>query len=224
MSHAIQVRRSSGAAPVAAAASALWVFGAGLAQAAEPALDLSGPLAITCETSAVLLDSDPFVASQGAIDIELRLDDAADPKGPGRWKVIDVPARHKASFIGGVRETCVPDCPLTRGKDGMLQLWSPKPLALSQLEVDTVLILATIDPTSLELKASNFRNKELAGLERGECKIAGSGVKSPEPLDRATKPTEAKPSSPETTLSTEPSKPVAPSEPASSPPTTDKKE
>lgn len=139
--------------------------------AADSVLDLSQPVSISCDTSAVKLDTSPFGASQGTIVINVRLDDDTDSKGPGRWKLLEIASEHDASFIGKTRDNCQPDCPMTQGKDGMLQLWSPKPLALNQLADGTALTLVTIDAKSLELKASTFQNKELAGLERGECKV-----------------------------------------------------
>ena len=164
------------------------------AMADNPVLDLSKPVSISCDTSAVILDASPFEASQGSIAIDLRLDDPADGLGPGRWKVAAPPSDHEASFIGGTQASCALDCPLTQGKDGTLQLWSPKPLALSQLDADTALVLVTINKKTLELKASMFRKKEMAGLERGECRLADSGLKSPEPEAGTSLPAEADPS------------------------------
>lgn len=194
------------------------------ASAAEPAIDLAHPVAITCETSAVRLDADPFEASKGTLAIEIKLDNPSEANGPGRWKVTEVPGEHKASFIGGTRESCAPDCPMTQGKDGTLHLWSPKPLALTQLDDTTALVLATISTASLELKASLFSKKELAGLERGDCKIADSGVNSPETPVGTTPPADAEPSPPDTPASTDPAKAAEPAEPATPPPATDKKE
>ena len=144
--------------------------------AEDASLDLSQAVSIHCETSAVILDSNPFEASKGKVTINLQLDDPAESAGPGRWKISADDGEHKASFVSGVKESCAPDCPFTQGKDGTLQLWSPKPLALSQLDDETALVLATIDKTSLELKASMFRKKEMAGLERGDCTVAGEGA------------------------------------------------
>lgn len=135
--------------------------------------DIAYPLAIACQTSAVKLDADPFQASKGDIAFELNLDDPQKPKGPGRWKVTQSGVEHEVSFANATKESCAPDCPFTRGEDGTWQLWSPKPLALTQLDDGTALILVTINPATLELKASSFRKKELAGLERGDCKIVG---------------------------------------------------
>ncbi|KUO57763.1 MAG: hypothetical protein APF80_03005 [Alphaproteobacteria bacterium BRH_c36] len=203
-------------------AAAIWTLPAGIpASAAKSAIDLSNPVAITCETSAVKLDANPFEASKGTLALEIRLDDPGEAKGPGRWKVTESAGDHTASFIIASRAGCVPDCPFTQGEDGSLQLWSPKPLALTQLDDQTSLVLVTINPTSFELKASTFRKKELAGLERGDCKLADSGVKSPESSEGSPPPVGAKPSSPETPPAEQPQGAVEPAQP---PPATDKKE
>ncbi|MCH9807820.1 MAG: hypothetical protein K0U74_08820 [Alphaproteobacteria bacterium] len=151
---------------------------------AADTLDLTKPAPLTCETSAVILDANPFKASQGTILIEMRLDDPKAPKGGGRWKIASSSSDHDSSFAVTTPETCKPDCPLTQGKDGAIQLWSPKPMALTQIDDETTLVLVSIDPKTLELKASSFRNKQLAALERGECKLAATGD-SAKPADPA---------------------------------------
>ncbi|MBU1212133.1 MAG: hypothetical protein KJ587_12765 [Alphaproteobacteria bacterium] len=201
-------------------AAALLVLSATQASAAEKVLDLARPVAITCVTSAVKLDVSPFEASKGTLVIHIALDDTANINGPGRWKVTESAGDHKASFIAATRPSCAPDCPMTQGKEGTLHLWSPKPLALTQLDDETSLVLVTINPTSFELKASLFSKKELAGLERGDCKLADSGVKSPESAAAASPPAEATPPSgrpPD-------EQPQGAAEPEPSPPATDKKQ
>jgi hypothetical protein len=152
-------------------------------------LDLSKPLSLSCETTAVKLDANPFQASKGTIVLALALDDSANPKGSGRWKLSSNTPEHAASFAAATPKSCNPDCPFTRGKDGSIQLWSPKPLALSQLDETTSLVLISINPATMELKASSFRNKELAGLERGECSVVGGdGGDQPAPAKPAESP------------------------------------
>lgn len=183
------------------ALAALFALGLALAAGTFSAiagdrLDLSKPVSLTCETTAVKLDSNPFEASKGELILALALDDTAAPKGPGRWKVSNNPARHTASFASTIQKTCAPDCPFTRGEDGSVQLWSPKPLALSQLDEKTALVLVTINTTTMELKASSFRNKELAGLERGDCRLTANSNSEPaepaETEENATNQTETK--------------------------------
>ncbi len=149
------------------------------ALAAEP-LDLTNPVSLTCETSAVILDAEPFKASQGNVSIEVKLDDTAAPDGLGRWKVTSNGEKHASSFGATAPKSCNPDCPLTQGKDGTIQLWSPKPMALTQISDGETLVLISINKTSLELKASSFRDKQLAALERGECKLAGNDSAEPD--------------------------------------------
>lgn len=141
---------------------------------ADTTPEFSFPLSMTCETSAVKLDSNPFEASQGHVSFEIKLNDGKASEVPGRWKVTGYGPDHHVSFAKSTSESCTPDCPFTQGENGGLQLWSPKPLGLTQLDDKSALILVTIDAKTLELKASTFRNKELAGLERGDCRIAGT--------------------------------------------------
>jgi len=179
--------------------AALFLAGAVAASSAladDEKLDLSKSASISCDTSAVILDANPFEASQGEISIDLQLDDPAEDQGPGRWKVSEAPGDHEASFVGGTKESCIPDCPFTQGKDGTLQLWSPKPLALSQLDEKTALVLVTINKKSLELKASMFRNKEMAGLERGECKLVGEDSSTESEADSSVKESDKPESTP----------------------------
>lgn len=134
-------------------------------------LDLSEPRSLVCETSAVKLDTEPFEASKGEIVVNLQLEDPAKPAGPGRWRAATNSAEHTSSFAVLTKETCEPDCPFTQAKDGSIQLWSPKPMALTQLDDSTSLVLISLNPTSLEMKASLFKKKQLSGLERGYCKV-----------------------------------------------------
>lgn len=154
--------------------------------ATDKPLDLTQNAQLTCETSAVILDVSPFKASQGPILIEMTLDDTTKPDGPGRWKATTSDPEHTSSFASTIIAACKPDCPFTRGKDGSIQLWSPKPMALTQIEDATTLVLININPTSLELKASSFRAKQLAALERGECKVPKSKVADPKTAQPAT--------------------------------------
>ncbi len=134
-------------------------------------LDLSKPLSLSCETSAVKLDTEPFEASKGEVVLKLELDDAAKPEGSGRWQATATENDHASSFGVLTKEFCAPNCPFNRAKDGSIQLWSPKPMALTQLDETTTLVLISLNPASLELKASFFTKKQLSGLERGDCKL-----------------------------------------------------
>jgi hypothetical protein len=139
-------------------------------------LDLSEPRSFVCETSAVKLDTEPFEASKGEIVVELQLDDPAKSEGPGRWRAVTSSSEHTSSFAVLTKETCAPDCPFTQAKDGSIQLWSPKPMALTQLDDSMTLVLISLNPTSLEMKASFFKKKQLSGLERGDCKMHEPGA------------------------------------------------
>ncbi|MEQ8826024.1 MAG: hypothetical protein RIC14_16780 [Filomicrobium sp.] len=151
------------------------------------AVDFSKPLEVICNTSAVQLDTNPFQSSQG--EIRLKLQPVADGqeksnKTAGGWVVGAVEDAHASSFAIAASKDCAPDCPVTLGNDGY-QLWLPEPKALTQLNDDETLVLISLNAKTLELKASSFRKKQLAGLERGECKLVGAEVvPSPETSDK----------------------------------------
>lgn len=134
-------------------------------------LDLSKPVSLICETSAVKLDTEPFEATKGEIVVELQLEEAANPDGPGRWRARAKSEKHTSSLAIQTKGVCEPDCPFNQAKDGSIQLWSPKPMALTQLDDSTMLVLVSLNRDSLEMKASFFKKKQLSGLERGDCKL-----------------------------------------------------
>lgn len=150
------------------------------------AVDFSKPLEVICNTSAVQLDTNPFQSSQGEIRLKLQ-PVAKSPeksnKTAGGWVVGAVEDAHDSSFAIAASKDCKPDCPVTLGNDGY-QLWLPEPKALTQLNDDETLVLISLNAKTLELKASSFRKKQLAGLERGECELVGAeNVPSPETSD-----------------------------------------
>lgn len=132
---------------------------------------------LTCETSAVVLDANPFEASQG--QIALKILEKTEGDAAGTWSVANVAADHGSSFAVAAKTNCTEGCPVTRGKDGAWQLWSPEPMGLTQIPEGTTLVIVSLDPQSLELKASSFRGKELAALERGPCTKDGEAAKPP---------------------------------------------
>ncbi len=138
-------------------------------------LDLSKPLLLICETSAVKLDTEPFEATKGDIVVRLQLEDTSNPDGPGRWRATTRSAKHTSSLAILTKDSCEPDCPFNQSKDGSIQLWSPRPMALTQLDDSTTLVLISLSPASLEMKASFFKNRQLSGLERGDCKVQQPG-------------------------------------------------
>ena len=164
------------------AAYVVSLLAAGHVQAGS--LDLSKPVSLVCETSAVKLDTEPFEATKGEIVVELQLEEVANPDGPGRWRATAKSEKHTSSLANLTKGTCEPDCPFNQAKDGSIQLWSPKQMALTQLDDSMMLVLVSLNRTSLEMKASFFKNKQLSGLERGDCKVLQSGA-GQQDLDKA---------------------------------------
>ncbi len=153
------------------------------------AFDFFEPVELICTTRAVNLDTSPFQSSQGEIKLKLvPLAGAKADKG-GTWTVVSHDAKHAASFTIDASGKCIPSCPLTLGGDDDIQLWMPKPIALTQLTDEETLVLVSVDRKSMELKASSFRKKQLAGLERGECKVSQEVPDAPVDDEKtATKP------------------------------------
>lgn len=143
------------------------------------AFDFLEPVEIVCKTSAVNLDTSPFQSSQGEIRLKLvpGAGDQADKSGT--WSVVGHGEKHAASFTIAAKSKCAQGCPLTIGNDRNIQLWMPEPKALTQLSEDETLVLVSVGRKTLELKASSFRKKQLAGLERGKCRVVEPPQKQP---------------------------------------------
>ncbi len=141
---------------------------------AGPSAVRAGERVLSCETNAVNFETNPFAASKGRIDLVLT-DGNREGEGEGgnkiagTWKVTRVDDGHTSSFAKTTTDDCAAGCPFTTGKDKAVQLWAPKPLALSQLADGQLLVLASFDPVSREIKVSSFRDKQMAALERGTC-------------------------------------------------------
>ena len=136
------------------------------------AFDFFEPVELVCTTRAVNLDTSPFQSSQGEIRLKLTPLEGAQADKGGTLTVVTHDDKHAASFTIEAAGKCVSGCPLTVGDGSDIQLWMPKPKALTQLTDEETLVLVSVDRKSMELKASAFRKKQLAGLERGECKVS----------------------------------------------------
>jgi hypothetical protein len=149
------------------------------AQADKLSLTPGQPVAVACQTRAVVVAESGAKASSGGFALTLALakregrgaEDAAQNAGAGTWVVRSADANHNGSFALLQREQCRDGCPLTLGRDGAAQLWWPGPKVLDQQGDQDVLVLAVLDGGTLRLKASTFRGKQIEALEEGQCRM-----------------------------------------------------
>lgn len=160
------------------------------ARAADPAIDTipdGQPVDVTCDTSVLWLDSQPFSSSQGKITLRLTFTGRDGDSRTGTWSVASVGDKHDRSFAGRTKEQCAKGCVLrlaiadTTGQSAseqqrevrrQLELWAPNPSGIDKLADDQELTLATFKLPSLDLKASMFRGRTPLGFEQGPCTLA----------------------------------------------------
>ena len=141
------------------------------ALAADPLAVAPGrPIEIACETEAIHLEADKFKATKGRVRLRLEAG-PAEAAGGAKWSVVAVEDSHAASFATQHRTACAGGCPLVTAPGAEPQLWAPRRAAPEQLGPDEMLTIATVKPDGLVLRASTFRAKELAALERGPCTV-----------------------------------------------------
>ncbi len=134
-------------------------------------LVVSKPVALDCQTKAVVVAENAANATNGELMLTLLLkDDTAQP-ATGSWRIAAVGPAHTGSL--GVREakTCAESCPLRIAVDGNIELWSPAPKGVDQLAAGEMLLLAVVKADTLALRATTFSGKEIESLEEGTCRI-----------------------------------------------------
>jgi hypothetical protein len=136
------------------------------------ALEPGKALVLECETESIHLESEKFKATRGKLRLRLEVPAASAAGQDARWTVVSVADTHGASFAAQHQKACAGGCPLIVAAGAEPQLWAPRRVAPEQLRPDELLTVAAIKPDGLVLRASTFRAKELAALERGECKQA----------------------------------------------------
>ena len=125
------------------------------------------PLTISCETQAVVVA--PEAATTKGV-LRLRL----DPKEPGTasvWSVLDLDAAHSSSFAARHREGCATGCPLENVTGPKVELWAPKKALPAAQPATESLTIATLDISTLQLRASTFLANDIAALEQGTCAV-----------------------------------------------------
>ena len=151
---------------------------------------------LACETNAVGMDFSPFKVSKGILRIVLSFkqkvpgkdnsgeagstgsqvpsnsQDMSDPAVIGTWTSSIAPGEHEASSGVFTQKLCKDGCVLRTTPEGNMELWAPGLVMPSKLKDDETLTLASLDATTLELKATAFRGKKLSVLEKGSCKIS----------------------------------------------------
>ena len=136
---------------------------------AEPiVLTVGKPVDLACETQSVVVAPEA-ATTKGTVRVRLEAKDGAS----GIWSVLDLAAAHTASFAARHKDGCGAGCALAITAGKPLELWAPKRAAPGSLPGGAALTLATIDLTTLKLRASTFLDQDIAALEQGECKVAG---------------------------------------------------
>ena len=136
------------------------------ANADQLALAIGKPVDLSCETQSVVVAPEA-ATTKGSVRVRLEAKDGAS----GSWSVLDLAAAHTASFAARHKDVCGAGCAISITPGKPLELWAPQRAAPGTLPGGTALTLATIDLSTLKLRASTFLDKDIAALEQGECKV-----------------------------------------------------
>ncbi|MGD9783712.1 MAG: hypothetical protein AB7E80_04730 [Hyphomicrobiaceae bacterium] len=136
-------------------------------------LEAGKPVALACDTKAVLVATNAANATNGSILLKLErgAKAAAGASEDGKWRPLVHAPMHVASLAAMQEKTCATGCPLSLSPGGDIQLWAPSPKSLDKLAPDELLLLAVVKTATLQLKASTFRGQQIEALESGMCRV-----------------------------------------------------
>lgn len=144
-------------------------------------------VALSCQTSAIGMDFEPFKSTKGELRLVIEFNaeaggvdgDAERVAGSkiGVWRAnVSEAGGHEASFGRITSKLCKAECLVRSTSSGGLELWAPRPVMPRDLGKDETMTLVTFDMTKLELKATTFRGQQLSILERGTCEVDDAPV------------------------------------------------
>lgn len=153
-------------------------------------------LFISCETTALAMNTSPFESSKGNVTVRVVMDGNDGEIRKGAWYIASIAGDHEKSFGMSAQETCKNGCTLrlatpppekpTTGEAAanqggpprpgraikpstQLELWAPNPMGIDKLKPDQKLTIATFKVPSLDLKASVFEGRSPLIFEQGQC-------------------------------------------------------